>query len=337
VCGDTCTGTGESCGGGGQAGVCGCTDDGTACGAAICDTAINNCGETVRCGPLDGACPQVPGQVCDKGACVCTPDSCPSGCCQNQVCHIDDDAACGTGGGSCDACTGTGERCGGGGEAGVCGCTDDGSACGTAICGTATNNCGDMVNCGPLGGACPQEPGQTCAAGACVCTAASCPSGCCDADGFCQPGTALGACGPAGGTCQVCPGTAACTGGACAGTVLVATNNGPRDLSRASFFFDVPPVGSSDADELVVTLQPANPLPPGQTICSDPFVGLVSGSELETAVIRYGSNQWTGSIYGFPGPIMTVGGAAVTNTSTSSTIGNSTVTVRLVTAANSPC
>ena len=50
---------------------------------------------------------------------------------------------------TCGSCT-TPETCGGGGMAGVCGCTpeSDAEACGGAPCGHVTNNCGQIVDCG---------------------------------------------------------------------------------------------------------------------------------------------------------------------------------------------
>lgn len=54
------------------------------------------------------------GQRCQGNACVCDGTSCPTGCCQAGVCHIDDDNACGTGGGACTPCM-DGETCEGAG------------------------------------------------------------------------------------------------------------------------------------------------------------------------------------------------------------------------------
>ena len=206
-CGVVC-GADERC----RGGTCVCIDNGQACVGKTCDTAITNCGKTVICGPLNGACPS--GQSCETGVCTCTATACPEGCCDgNDGCRIDDDTACGTGGGACTACSGTGETCGGGGVDGVCGCTDDRTACGTAVCGTATNNCGDEVACGPLDGACPQVPGQVCTEdGRCVCTSQSCPDGCCDDSEQCRIDEDL-ACGTGGGICTPCSGTGVTCGG----------------------------------------------------------------------------------------------------------------------------
>jgi hypothetical protein len=148
ACADACLGPGETCGGGGTAGICGCSDDGEACADNVCGTATNNCEATVFCGPLGGACPQEPGQTCQAGQCVCDETSCPSGCCDDaDLCHIDEDAACGTKGGECTACEGTGVTCGGGGQAGVCGCSRT-TTCTPEQCGTTiTDNCGQPLDC----------------------------------------------------------------------------------------------------------------------------------------------------------------------------------------------
>jgi hypothetical protein len=84
-----------------------------------------------------------------SGQCACTPDSCPDGCCDAAgACRIDDDEACGTGGGACDVCDGAGETCGGSGQAGVCGCTPVPVVCTTETCGTTiTDNCGQPLLC----------------------------------------------------------------------------------------------------------------------------------------------------------------------------------------------
>jgi hypothetical protein len=48
----SCSGTGVTCGGGGQAGVCGCTDDDDPCLGKTCGTAFDKCGRAFVCGPL---------------------------------------------------------------------------------------------------------------------------------------------------------------------------------------------------------------------------------------------------------------------------------------------
>jgi hypothetical protein len=76
-----CVGTGQTCGGGGTPGRCGCLPRtaAAACGAQMCGTAADGCGATVGCGPMDGACPQPPSNgtaSCNGTSCVVT---CASG------------------------------------------------------------------------------------------------------------------------------------------------------------------------------------------------------------------------------------------------------------------
>jgi hypothetical protein len=69
--------------------------------------------------------------------------------------------------------------------------------------------------------ACPT--GQDCVGGECVCDATSCPTGCCDANGVCQPGDTNAACGYAGVACTACtPAGNNCESGEC--TTLVWTD-----------------------------------------------------------------------------------------------------------------
>jgi hypothetical protein len=69
-CGHVCSGS-ETCGGGGTPGVCGCTDDGSACTGQVCGTAVNNCGQTVSCGSCGI------NQKCCIDSCVCANCACP--------------------------------------------------------------------------------------------------------------------------------------------------------------------------------------------------------------------------------------------------------------------
>lgn len=48
-----------------------------------------------------------------------------------------------------------------------------------------------------------------------TCSATTCPTGCCDAEGVCQAGTTLNACGVAGAACQSCSSSEVCGGGQC--------------------------------------------------------------------------------------------------------------------------
>lgn len=69
ACGTVCTAP-STCGGGGTPGVCGCTDDGTACSGQVCGPSVNNCGQTVSCGTCGG------GRCC-LDSCVCPTCLCP--------------------------------------------------------------------------------------------------------------------------------------------------------------------------------------------------------------------------------------------------------------------
>ncbi len=57
--------------------------------------------------------------------------------------------------------------------------------------------------------------GASCGPTTTACSASSCPSGCCDANGMCQAGDSAFACGSAGQLCSVCSSNATCTFGAC--------------------------------------------------------------------------------------------------------------------------
>ena len=182
--GDNCA-LPETCGGDPELGVnvCGCkpktcadlVEGGAQCGNAIDD----GCG-----GTLD-TCGTCPGDqdVCDGFRCVCAPDL---SACDGKVCgSVSDGCAtvsCGANGGACDvgdcsadqtqcACPAKSEACEG--KTGALtlpnGCSydctpacvaDNAAACAGATCGTATNNCGDVVKCGASAGACAS--GQTC-------------------------------------------------------------------------------------------------------------------------------------------------------------------------------
>ena len=75
------------------------------CGGQCVDTSADN----RNCGTCGTTCSG--GQSCVGGSCVCDATSCPTGCCAGTACHVDDDAACGSGGrGRANACTG-GKTC----------------------------------------------------------------------------------------------------------------------------------------------------------------------------------------------------------------------------------
>ncbi len=137
----------------------------------------DGCGGTGAC----GTCTNVL-QVCDEqsGQCVggtCGPQSCPTGCCDdNDICQT------GPGFGSC----------GPQGEASPCcaGCCDENEICQPGQ---------DLGSCGAGGGFCRdcQAANLVCVQGECVCTADSCPDGCCDP----QPGVPGSVCRVNGPVC----------------------------------------------------------------------------------------------------------------------------------------
>ena len=99
VC-QSCTGEGQTCGGSGHAGVCGCTPHCTGCGGDDgCGGTCNTCSS---------------GQTCVGGACVCNATSCPNGCCEGSSCLTGTStSACRSGGALCGTCS-SGLECAGG-------------------------------------------------------------------------------------------------------------------------------------------------------------------------------------------------------------------------------
>jgi hypothetical protein len=228
-----CTTPGDTCGGGGTAGVCGhpnpcvpltCSSPGVACGPGG-----DGCGGTLNC-----PCPT--GQTCGGGGVAgqCgTPPVCMGLTCAQQNLH------CGPAGDGCGRtldcgpCTTPGDTCGGGGVVGMCGhgmtcnpltCTSPGVGCGPQ-----GNGCGGMLNC-----TCPA--GTTCGGGgvAGTCGTPGCPPRTCAMTGGC--GIQSDGCGstitcpcPTGQTCggggvaNMC-GTPMCPPRTCAS---IPTTNGP--------------------------------------------------------------------------------------------------------------
>ncbi|HEX8794881.1 MAG TPA: hypothetical protein VF765_28235 [Polyangiaceae bacterium] len=224
-----------------------CTTPSTsACGTAgatctACGSTADGCSAlgTCTCGG-GNACGS--GQVCSGGQCVCDATSCPTGCCQGNICQPGTDPnACGAAGGTCAMCP-TGETCGNGSCSGCnasscpngcCSgstCTMPSSmACGTAgatctNCGSKADGCSASGTCSCGGGAACGS-GQACSGGKCVCDAASCPTGCCSGN-TCTTPSAM-ACGTGGASCTSCgttgdgcsmTGSCTCGGGAACGT-----------------------------------------------------------------------------------------------------------------------
>jgi len=85
----------------------------------------------------------------------CIPD------CTNRVCGPD--PVCGL---SCGPCNSPSSCSNGVCVPPACVPNSNSTTCGTAVCGTKVNNCGTLVNCGPLNGACPS--GQLCESWSCI-------------------------------------------------------------------------------------------------------------------------------------------------------------------------
>lgn len=240
TCAGRCGAVSNNCGAQVDCGSCAC---GSAC--LICQTCDPTTGRCQTNPDFIGQACGLPGQVCQAdgtcvcdGAscadgqrcnglvCICDATSCTTGCCDgNRTCRIDDDAACGTNGGTCTRCTGAGVTCGGG-TSGQCGCISQG--CGTQTCGSTVDNCGQAITCGGCTGCCD---GNTCRGGtnpeACGTSGESCHpcSGGCSASGVCTAcDLSLAPCADGqccvGGACVAsCPDCQTCIGGTCASDV----------------------------------------------------------------------------------------------------------------------
>lgn len=181
------------------------------------------------------------GQGCDAGTCGCDATSCPTGCCEGNLCRTASLTTCGAQGGACracdslkaDTCDATGAcRCGTGAPcqdgqrcaSGLCQC--DAAGCPSGCCGSSGCTIPSFTACGMAGNACQMcnatladnctngactcgtgaacVTGQRCVLGSCVCDATSCPTGCCDAQKLCAPGDQKPKCGGGGNLCVAC-------------------------------------------------------------------------------------------------------------------------------------
>lgn len=215
-----------------------CPQDATACNQdGLC--CVPNCGDRScgpdGCGGVCGSCPS--GEDCDEesGQCSCTPQSCKDGCCDGGgSCRSgENDVACGTDGETCQECTAEEECQNGECVTIVCGgaCANDDECpdfrncvCNDAQGTCCTRNCrGKICGSDGCGNTCGNgcEDGQVCNADgtACLCTAESCPDGCCS-NGPGNPGTCHASgnatCGLNGAECRDCtPGTVCDSAGIC--------------------------------------------------------------------------------------------------------------------------
>jgi hypothetical protein len=212
--------TGQVCGGGGVAGVCGAPDSGV-CTPKTCASYPGQCGQqSDGCGSVTADCTCPSGQSCGgagvAGVCGtpsdggngCVPLTCnsyPSGTCGQQA------DGCGGLTTDCNPCTAP-QTCGGAGIVGQCGtppvtsCNPQG--CPASVeCGPASNGCGGVIaSCGTC------TPPQTCGGG-------GMPGQCAGSSG-CVPLSCAQAgvsCGPAGDGCGNLIQCGGCDGGTCGG------------------------------------------------------------------------------------------------------------------------
>jgi hypothetical protein len=192
----------QTCGGAGNAGVCGCTPTTCAAQGKNCGSIPDECGGTLDC---SSTCSGL-GATCGGGnpgtanVCGCTPES-DQALCTLEAANCGSITAADRCGAtrtvaSCGTCSGTGVTCGGGGTPKQCGCTPESNAAFCtrvgADCGSksGTDNCGQarsVANCG------------TCANGAACEADNRCPWSGGPPAPTCSAGTL-----PGGGACQAC-------------------------------------------------------------------------------------------------------------------------------------
>lgn len=244
----------QVCSGGGCVGCLACCDTNGVCQSGETNAACGSVGECETCTGQDEcegqqcicqpACsgktcgPDGCGDVCGPGCAACATcqgnGTCStpcggSGCCAGSTCEQGtSNAACGVNGAPCEGCTAP-ETCGGGnpGSPGVCGCTPV-DPCGPNSCGSVTNNCGDVVDCGACTS--PNTCGGGGAPNVCGCTPTTCVAEGKDcglildtcggllACGFCNNPTPV----CADNVCTACSVSGDCTGGmvCCGGSCL---------------------------------------------------------------------------------------------------------------------
>jgi hypothetical protein len=157
------------------------------------------------------------GGFCEGVVSTCNDISCPGGCCdQFGNCESGiSSTACGANAVACQNCLQLGATC----DFQVCIVTPP-PTCNVTTC---PNGCCDgngfcesgqgTFACGDFGIACQDcaSFGETCIGQSCgvsidsgTCSAFTCPDGCCDVNGFCEPGQNNFACGDFGNFCQNC-------------------------------------------------------------------------------------------------------------------------------------
>jgi hypothetical protein len=249
----------KDCGPDGCGGFCGacppnttcvggnCVCDATTCPSGCCTNGPGNPGacrqsSDATCGTGGEQCVNCPaGTVCANGACICTAQGCPNGCCSNGpgnpgTCQPNSDRTCGRNGVLCVDCP-AGTACDPGNFDGVCVC--NAQSCPNGCCATDTGPClpgNTNQNCGANGGQCDNCASilNICVNRTCVCTAQTCSVGCCP-NGPGNPGECAfpsdRTCGHNGVLCVDCPAGNACVDGACVCNAASCPNgccsNGP--------------------------------------------------------------------------------------------------------------
>lgn len=173
-----------------------------ACGRSNLDDYVLHDGGPTVDGGLDGA----------EGGGRCNPQTCPTGCCdENDQCQGGDSlAACGSGGGACSNCPALGfQFC----DANLHSCANKPGSCDSTTCAIGCCEQGlclvgsDPNECGSGGGACQHcaQQGLTCNGKSCqkpACGPGNC-SGCCFGD-QCVSGQSDTSCGQGGQQCANC-------------------------------------------------------------------------------------------------------------------------------------
>ncbi len=154
------------------------------------------------------------GGFCEGVVSTCNDSNCPGGCCDaNGVCEQGvSSTACGANAVFCQNCLQLGATC----QFQECvpslacnaqtcpgGCCDANGLCETGQSPVACGDFGNLCqNCSSFGASCA---GQTCQfVDAGTCDSLTCPNGCCDVNGFCEPGQSQSSCGDFGNACQNC-------------------------------------------------------------------------------------------------------------------------------------
>jgi hypothetical protein len=203
VCKNTGSCNAQTCAGG-------CCDQGGLCNMGTSD---------FQCGVNGQGCQNCAqfGEICRFQTCQpnmgCSPATCPTGCCQGNICVAGgDNTACGAAGQVCKDCTGSGDVCNG---MGICipppPLCNPGNCSGGCCIGNVCAVGNQDTTCGKGGAQCQncQSLNEVCTAQTCVivpppvCNSTNC-AGCCDGAGNCQPGFLNNLCGQNGVSCANC-------------------------------------------------------------------------------------------------------------------------------------